>query len=308
MKQLLQLIFLLTLSFISAQKQNSKIDSIKTEQDAENLIRSFGENYKYFKIQKISDFKEEFGSYGYCEKIADSLNLKKSFYKADFDHNGLTDILVIGNYYDFNIFIVLDFGDNNLKLNRLTRDHRKCTFPVIKENSLIDYYFMSQPLWFTKEEPKLLKRQLVYHFDDFIEYNAELKKYNIEKIEYRATMCFGTCPAFYITIEKDRKGTLKADGYNINPLTKKEIKGKFNAKIDIQHFNEIINLLNYLDFPNLEDNYSISVTDYPTSYLTITYDNGKTKSIKDYGQNGTFGLRRVYKFFSDLRFNQDWKE
>lgn len=308
MKNTLLLLSIFILNFLTAQNHNSRIDLITTEQEAESLIHSFGENYKYFKIKKISDFKEKYGENKHCKRLSDSLKIKSSFYKADFDNNGLTDILVIGDYYDFNIFIVMDFGKDSLKLNRITRNSfQECTFPIIKANSMIDYFYYSQPAFLSNEKSKLLSKKLIYKFGDFIEYNQSAKNYDIEKIEYKSTMCYGTCPQFYILIDKYGNGNLNAEFYNTNPISKKEIKGNFKSVIDENSKNEIFNLTNYLDFPNLKNNYSINATDHPTSYLTITYKDGKQKTITDYGQNGTFGLNRLYKLFAELRFNQKWK-
>ena len=40
---------------------------------------------------------------------------------------------------------------------------------------------------------------------------------------------------------------------------------------------------------------------------TVTYDNGKVKSIRDYGLLGTYGLDRVYQLLFELRENQKWE-
>ena len=48
-------------------------------------------------------------------------------------------------------------------------------------------------------------------------------------------------------------------------------------------------------------------TDGQTCGLKITYDNGKTKIIHDYGLIGTFGLDRTYEMLFNLRKNQTWK-
>ena len=41
--------------------------------------------------------------------------------------------------------------------------------------------------------------------------------------------------------------------------------------------------------------------------LTVTYDGGKVKSIKDYGFRGPFGLQAIHRKFLDLREYQHWK-
>ena len=58
---------------------------------------------------------------------------------------------------------------------------------------------------------------------------------------------------------------------------------------------------------NVKEKYAVNWSDDQTSILTITYDGGKTKTIKDYGLVGTFGLNRVYDLIFKLRDNQQWR-
>ena len=131
--------------------------------------------------------------------------------------------------------------------------------------------------------------------------------YNIEKIEYQTTRCFGTCPQFNIVIDKFKNASLDAQHYNIKGENGKEIKGNYKAIIKDKDFEEIVNLLNDINFPNLNDKYNIGRKDYPSCFLTITYDNVKVKKISDYGLSGTTGLKKLYDLLFELRFNQEWK-
>ena len=167
---------------------------------------------------------------------------------------------------------------------------------------------MQEPNWRDKEQSSALQYiDLTFKYGDFVEYNSNPKSYSIEKIEYQTTMCYGTCPKFYISILKDKSSIFKAEAYNRELRNPKEIKGVFNTTLSDTSFLEIINLLNYIDFPNLNDNYAVGWTDDQTCTLTITYDNGQTKAIKDYGLIGTYGLDKLYQLLFDLRFNQNWK-
>ena len=315
--KILTLLLLTFLNFVSTAQTETKseIDNLKTENEVENFIKSFEKKrYDNFSISSIQGIKNRYGEKNnFCEEIADSLNITKSFYKADFDKNGLTDILVIGNYYDFNIFIAMDFGKDSLKLNRLTRSSfQNCVVPEISKKgnkTVINYYYKEQPNWTDKEKKsKIIKKTLIYKFGDFIEYNNNPKEYSIEKIEYQTTMCYGTCPQFNIKIDKSKKAIFNAQTYNRKGRKGKEIKGIFKTEIKENDYSEIVQLLNYIDFPNLKDNYYVNWTDDQSCTLTITYNNGKVKKISDYGLIGTFGLDRIYNLMFELRFNQDWKK
>lgn len=313
--KILTLLLLISFNLVSFSQTKTKIDSLKTEKEVENFIKSFDKKrYERFTISNIQEIKSRYGGKNdFCKKVADSLNITKSFYKADFDQNGRTDILVIGNYYDFNIFIAMDFGKDNIKLNRLTRSSfQNCVVPEIAKignETVINYYYKNQSNWIEKDKkPEIIKKTLIYKFGDFIEYNNNPKKYDIEKIEYQTTMCFGTCPEFNIKIDKSKKAIFNAQTYNRKSRKGKEIKGVFKTEIKENDYSEIVQLLNYIDFPNLKDNYSVNWTDDQSCTLSITYNNGKVKKIRDYGLIGTFGLDRIYNLMFELRFNQEWKK
>jgi hypothetical protein len=283
------------------QKILSKIDSISSKKGIEKLINSLNSRYKKFTI------------------IEDSLNFQP-VYKSDFDKNGLTDLLAVGgfpvysigpndverHYYDLGILVVMNFGEDSLEIKDLTKAIKELnhhvTAPKIVDDTVLT----------------LNQIDLIFKFGDFIELNSNPKNYEIEKIEYQTTSCFGPCPVFSIEINKDKTGLFKASDYNseteisIADLrsktnNSKEIKGTFRAIIKDDSFSDIINLVNYIDFPTLKDDYSVNWTDDQSCILKITYNNGQTKEVEDYGLIGSYGLARLYQLFFELRFNQIWK-
>jgi len=302
-------ILLFTIHIGYGQKIPSRIDSISSKEDVEKLIRSFDKDYKRFSLKPITEFTSRNEGNEFCNKIADSLDITKSFYKSDFDNNGYTDLLAIGYYYGFKIFVVMNYGKDSLKLNSLTRrSFQECTFPKIINDTIIRYYNMSRPNWRTSDKAKSLQfSDLIFRYGDFIEYNMNPKNYSIEKIEYQTTMCYGTCPKFFLSIDKNKAAIFKAEAYNRDANDGKEIKGTFSTIIEEKQFLEIISLLNYIDFPSLKDNYAVSWTDDQTSILTVTYNNGQVKKIQDYGLIGTYGLDKLYQMLFNLRNNQKWK-
>jgi len=155
---------------------------------------------------------------------------------------------------------------------------------------------------------KIDKNTLIYLFGNFIEINKKQKMYNIEKIEYQTTRCFGTCPQFNIVIEKSKNATFNAQHHNRKDKNEKEIKGKYKTIIKDEDFDLIVNALNDIDFPNLKDKYTTGHRDTQACFLTITYNEGKVKKIKDYGLSGTLELKNFYNLMFELRFNQKWEK
>lgn len=289
----------------------SKIDLIKTANDIDRLLEKIDKKkFEYFIVDdklKIETVR--------CGDFAEKIQAK-SWTKADFDNNGLTDILIIGNLGN-NYIVVLDKGNNKFDVEVLSRDlFGDCSLPTVKEvesqnliviNTLRPFRIFKltdeETLKKASETPPTIEtKELIYKFGYFVELNKTPTSKKIEKISYETTMCFGTCPSFEIKIDTNRQAIYGPRAYN------KLKKGPYKATISSSEFNDLVDLLNYIDFSNLKDNYSVNWTDDQTCFLTITYDGGKLKKIRDYGLIGTYGLVRVYEILFDLRENQVWKK
>ncbi len=131
-------------------------------------------------------------------------------------------------------------------------------------------------------------------------------------IEYEAGACFGSCPIFKITINPDRSAVLEAEHFNFSKeFSKAEFskprEGTFKGTIKEEDYNKLLALLDGLDIKKLNGKYGErNVTDLPTSYLRINFTDNTSKTVEDYGKKGTEKLAEVYKFFEDLRTNQQW--
>lgn len=319
----------------------SKIDNLKTETEVQDFIRSRSktkEDYlAEFELKTIQSFDEN--SYHEVnkeiKKAADSLGITKSFYKGDFDHNGKTDLIFIGDNHSCNGFSpsskgsyscdssVNIFLENNgdYILKSLKPNFHDFVAPTVTTlngkqylkilSTEVEEDTLSSQLKFNQ---RIVSRVLDYTFDSFIEYNPEPKKHQIEKIVYETGMCYGTCPMFKLELNADKISTFFAELYNFSekiPKGKREMKkgeGRFETKISTETFDELTDILNYIDFPNLKNDYAVHWTDDHSSVLTVYYEGGKVKKIDDYGLSGTYGLKLLYKKLFELRFNQDWKK
>ncbi|MEY8760998.1 DUF6438 domain-containing protein [Chryseobacterium tongliaoense] len=323
--------------YFSQSKALSKIDNLETESEVQNFIRSCSKSkddwLSEFTLKTIKSFDDNNLSQ-IIKKAADSLGIDKSFYKGDFDHNGKTDLLFIGddnscqsstknkdgsNSCDTSVKVIFDMGNTYL-IKNLKPNHHDFVIPEILKIDDKDYIsvtFENDLIFETEEKPvqNTTTKILTYQFDDFIEYNPEPKKYSVEKIVFGTTGCFGTCPVFTLELNKDGSSEFFAKMFNftksLEKTSRKAIKkgeGKFSREIKSEDFEKIENVLNYIDFPNLENDYVVSWTDNQSSSLIITYNNGQIKKIEDYDLVGTYGLKTLYKMLFDLRFNQDWKK
>lgn len=290
----------------------TKIDSLVTEKEVEEFVFK-NTLIKNFTVMKAGDYKNDFNDdSSFCKTTADSLDIDKSFYKADFDRNGYTDLLVSGKDYGFRVFVIMNYAKNKF-VTEYFYDHPfgDCSFykiDSIENIPVINYYKIEREYNnYTTSKVNVNKKIITYHNGGFVEYNGMPKQHTISRIEYQTSPCLGACPEFNLVM-KNGKGFLNAEYYNTNEERSFELKGKYSSTINPVQYKEITDLLNYIDFPNLMDNYSVNAFDLPGCSLEITYDNGETKLINDDGQYGTYGLIRVYKLLAELRFNQVWEK
>ncbi|MDY0931615.1 DUF6438 domain-containing protein [Chryseobacterium sp. CFBP8996] len=133
-------------------------------------------------------------------------------------------------------------------------------------------------------------------------------------IEYEAGACFGSCPIFKITINPDRTAVLEAEHFNFSKeFSKGEFdkprEGTFKTTIKEKDYKKLTALIDDLNVKNLSEKYGTrNITDLPTSYLRIKFEDESSKNIEDYGKRGSEKLSILYKFFEDLKHNQQWEK
>lgn len=273
----------------------NKIDYLTSSNDIQAFI-----NNEDNKINYYLNIEDKINYDSYCSVIADSLNLKQTWEKADFDHNGLTDLLVTGNTSEGpKTIYILDkgthFESKNLSKGKL---YEECSFSSVKDHK-IEYHSI-KILNRYGYLSNLIKENLIYKYEEFIEENTAPKRHNILEIKFENIGSRWNRYVFDMKIVSNRDATWTTEDDGL--IT----SGIYKTKLSEKDFKEIIDLINYLDFENLEDEYNVSYSDSHTAYLTITYDNLKIKRIRDYGLMGSRGLKRLYDILSALKTNQQW--
>lgn len=304
--------------------KTSEIDSIENQLEVQNLIRKNFKDLLQYEVKRIQNFKRYDLMCQANVKLADELDVEESFYKADFDNNGYTDLLVIGDDHtcfegqnqscSYTPLVILNLSNKKYKIARISQKFDDYFVPKITNKNgqvLLEINRAQIADWKKKTVSKDPQKQiLAFKHDAFIEYNSNDKNYiPIQKIEFSTDGCYGTCPVFDLEISKNQEAKFIAKNFNFNEKmeewsTKNE--GTFRTKIKNKDFDILIKTLEYIDFPELKDRYSVDWTDDQTVTLRITYANRKVKIINDYGACGTYGLIRVYNLLFDLRKNQNW--
>ncbi|MGZ4118240.1 MAG: DUF6438 domain-containing protein [Bacteroidia bacterium] len=275
-------------------KHHNKLDDVNTVADIQKLLTAIDTDFAGFKVDDSLKYRSQFNNGENEKNHTLALKLKvQPWVKTDFDGNGYTDMLLVGNWYDHSVLAILDSGENRFYIKMITRrSFQETTFPVL---TMLD----GIPAILNHTKEGSATDTLVFQFGDFVEFHAVSAKHKIEKIEYSTSPCFGTCPIFSMNISSDRKATYIGQNYNYPD-------GEYNGTIDSIHYYTLTTLLNYINFNALDTNYSVNWTDDQSCTLIITYDGGKIKKIDDYGLIGTYGLSRVYDILFSLRDDQKW--
>ncbi len=286
-------------SALVKSKNRNAIDTIQNAEQITDLLTKTDANYEGFQVSKQLIFKDNL-----YQKLADSLHIK-SWYKADFDHNGQTDLMVIGSSNHHPVLFIFNEDEEYRVQPLLLQKTQNFLFTAVKDNK-VQYYFEKTSKTGKKLKPRKIKHStLVYMFGDFIEENKKPTKKNIESITYSRLGCFGTCPIYHLSIYADR--TVKWEALKFNKIDNRKMQGIYTSTITQKDYHQIIDLLNYMDFKALNDNYAVNWTDDQTVQLKIVYNNGKTKSISDYGAIGTHELSILYQIFYEVIEDQKWK-
>jgi hypothetical protein len=280
MKAILCLTFILFCTVCFA----NEIDKLKTNDDVSNfLVKRISKKFKEFPLLKNDPAQTDTAAFG-----------RNKFFKVDIDDNKLTDLVVYGYQQ---LVVILDAGSNNYEVRYLDggafqrNNARLISIDTIgsQKKIIIQQFERTADAYDT----------LVYLFNNFIEYNPNPgAAFNFETITFKTNPCFGECPVFKITINKDRSATYTAIRYN-------EQSGSYSGTVPKKDFDDLLLLMQYLQFDKLKNNYAVPWSDSQTATTEISYS-GKLKTITDYGEIGTFGLNLLYLRFFRFRTAVDW--
>ena len=298
----------------------SFMDSLTSEEAIEAFLQT-NKLFEEFRLKPIQSFERNLKSDSITKLIADSLGIYTSFFKSDFDNNGYTDLTVIGNNNDcfskdgscsFNVLAVMNYGRDSLQFIPIRYGIMASFVPEVITQSKPQLLVLHHPTilnWQNKPYAKANNDTLFYFEGDFIEYHKKVVYHRIEKIEFTTGPCFGSCPVFSLTLQPKGLSLFTPEANNFKKHQWNEKKqGSYTTILNTQDWQKITKLLNLLNFTELKAQYSENWTDAQSTTLKITYDNNKTKIIKDYGLEGTFGLKKVYDLLFAIRFNQEWKK
>ncbi len=267
-----------------------QVSRIQTKPQAEEFIAkelSYNQAYKYdsFKINAADSTFDHFKH-------------------GDFNHDGIEDLLVNGT-----ATILIQKAPYKLKETLIVlgdkKKAKKVVFPYELDSFGGERVFYPKVLHIDQKDIIALgyngsERDKAIHYDSvevrnnhlFIFTRTPVKK-RVTRIEFSTSHCYGTCPVFEISLDENLGVFYKGIDYV-------EKKGEYELKGERADWDYLSKLLANMRIERLNDSYSSAWTDMQTGFLTVTFDNGTSKSISDYGLGGTFGLRLFYNYIFEL--------
>jgi len=111
-------------------------------------------------------------------------------------------------------------------------------------------------------------------------------------ITMERTPCFGTCPAYKLTVYGDGRAVYEGDMFVA-------VEGQQTTTISQDAVQELVAALENAEFFSLEDDYSAPATDLPSTITTVTLG-GQSKTINHYGVCGYSDIDTAPKELCDL--------
>ena len=298
-------LLLLFLMLFSQQVFSNRIDSLKTDEDVKIFLKSINADLatKSFVNYELKP-ADTTAKYLNCEGIFKSWDIR-NWEKADITNDGLTDLIFIGHNSGYDALAYVDMGNDNFQLFRFSKNtFEDCELVKPIKVDSVNYLRVFQKKTvpdhdskelFAYKEVKVVDT-LVFKFNSFIELGRPALD-EIESIEINTSGCFGSCPVQKLKLLKDGRAYYEGLAYTSQI-------GKSYKKLSKKHFEELAELLNYIDVKHLRNNYQVNWTDDQTATLIVTFKDQSKKIIRDYGMQGTFGLTAVYDKL--MKLGKEW--
>ncbi|HEX7846403.1 MAG TPA: hypothetical protein VF476_11440 [Chitinophagaceae bacterium] len=302
-------IAILFLAFKNADAQLA-IDEISNDDDAVRFVQRYSDTYKLewkkVGVDIYSIFPKRFLT---PEEIliVDSLT-KRKWIKADFNQDGKTDLIFSGKIYSQLAVLAFLTRNDSVELKYIGSTVFSFYPTGIEELDVDNKSFLVvncvERNQLKIDWKKDLKRDtLIYKFDGFVEYNSKpASKFKFDSVVFRIFSTWsGVIDIPVMKIFRDGNVTLQGNKSSYRYDSTLWVNGVYESKINVEMIKELEDLLGYINFPGLEDEYEIKLVSDLATVVTEVYYEGKMKKVKDYGYHGTFGLHLLYKFLNKIK-------
>ena len=295
--------------------QPNSIDSLQTTQQVEQWIRrTIRKNY-FYPAFEVDTLLINYGAV--CQQVCAGLPVRP-YVKVDMDGNGYTDLLVYRRRHfgrgrsESELYLIKCYGPRSFVVEYVQgRGSGSCQAAAVVQlegRPALIYQHDVTPVGAEGFAEQMLPQTdtLVHRFGDLVEYNRQPEAAPFQRLEAR--FGYDCCARFAITLFADRKVLYEETGqffdYQILRRPPPEI---FTSTLDSAAFEQIASLFQYIKPSGLAPDYAVNWTDAGTAWLSVAMQDGRALTIKDYGEQGTWGLSRLYALLAGLRTQQHWQ-
>jgi len=126
----------------------------------------------------------------------------------------------------------------------------------------------------------------------FLMVACDSKKYNAtSSIKMKKDPCFGFCPVYIFTIDGTGSATFNGER-NVDK------EGNWTRTLSPEETSALFQAFGNAKFWDFEEEYTDSMTDLPTTWITFSHQ-GQTKTIKDY-YGAPEALKNLEKMVEDI--------
>ena len=302
-------VFLASIFILGQARSMAQVEKLTTTDEIVQFVHKIAPEYGSIS----SKFGFRLITHASFDSLVNAYHLQ-SFEKVDLDGNGLTDLIFNGSRYSYSqsdsfaeplSLAILSFGRDSYYVRDLSLDHFEdiAAHPLrIDGKQYIQTIRVNQRHIDTEYRAEYHIDTLAWAFNAFIEKKPSVKR-KITQIDYTSWNGLAFYNNITLRIVNDSVRLKKERFEGFDGI---ESGGVFLTRLDPIAAQRLYGLLDAIDFATLKDSFHIDAFDASTGTLRITYDDGQTKMITDYGTCGTYGLAELHELLYGLTKTQHW--
>lgn len=279
----------------------AQVDTLRHKSSIEAFVKTKG-NYASAELQEVNQV--------FRDSVLVSAAVPAYWLRGDFNHDGVADLLVQVNVskplgqqpermYSDELLMVLTGGTAPSLVN-LDNEAYKGAFishitartaaPVTVAQRTYLVYSLLLTRTINQRDVRRLTHDTVFVQDNQpMLYHMHLfPTASVKSIRYATEGFWG--PRFQVQIQNDGQVLYHGEA-KVKP------RGYRWRRISPEDYRYLTDLLRHLNLPQLADEYAVHWSDAQGCSLRVEWADGRTKSIDDYGMQGTYGLAILYQFF-----------
>jgi hypothetical protein len=125
-------------------------------------------------------------------------------------------------------------------------------------------------------------------------------QHGLDEIGLERSQCLVACPAYTVIMSAD--GTFRYTG-----VADVERVGEYTGTVEVGQLNQLMSFISESAFTELEDSYSASFLDAPTTYVMVKQGDD-TKVIENYANTAPLTVWAIEQLIDDLLETATWNE